>query len=233
MTGSRGVAPVLLAHSYYLRYDQKQTLKMKPYPPLATLLVAGVLRERGCEVHLFDAMLSSGVEEFYDRLEQVRPATVALVEDHFNFLTKMCTVKMRDAALDMIRAAKQSGARVAVSGPDATDHLDTYLDAGADAILVGEPETTLAELFTAWEQPHSDLATVAGLALCPATLAQEPGRPTVSGVGSGGRGALSHRLDQPSRSLLLERRDVTRMPLQVQLVRETGIRHQIRAAEPR
>jgi anaerobic magnesium-protoporphyrin IX monomethyl ester cyclase len=116
-------------------------------------------------VHLFDAMLSEGVEEFYDCIEQVRPATVALVEDHFNFLTKMCTVKMRNAALDMIRAAKESSARVAVSSSDATDHVDTYLDAGADAVLIGEPETTLAELLAVWGQPHSDVATVAGLAL--------------------------------------------------------------------
>ena len=35
--------PVLLAHSYYLRYDEKQTRKMKPYPPLGTLLAAAVL----------------------------------------------------------------------------------------------------------------------------------------------------------------------------------------------
>lgn len=185
MTASRGVAPVLLAHSYYLRYDEKQTLKMKPYPPLATLLVASVLREGGYDTHLFDAMLSSGVEEFYDYLEQVRPATVALVEDHFNFLTKMCTVRMREAALDMIRAAKASGARVAVSSSDATDNVAMYLDAGADIVLLGEPESILPELLAAWGQPHSDLKHVPGLALRANTL------------GIGGNGHVHRTVPRP------------------------------------
>ncbi len=48
---------LVLAHSYYLRYDAKQTEKMKPYPPLATALTAAVLREKGYDVQLFDAML--------------------------------------------------------------------------------------------------------------------------------------------------------------------------------
>ncbi len=39
--------PVLLGHSYYLRYDEKQARKMKPYPPLATLIAASVVRGRG------------------------------------------------------------------------------------------------------------------------------------------------------------------------------------------
>ena len=61
--GSRRT-PILLAHSYYLRYDQKQIRKMKPYPPLATLCTASVLRASGFDVRLFDAMLAEGVEEF-------------------------------------------------------------------------------------------------------------------------------------------------------------------------
>src|SRR5262249_54307248 len=36
---------VLVAHSYFLLLDPKQAEKMKPYPPLATLLTAAVLRE--------------------------------------------------------------------------------------------------------------------------------------------------------------------------------------------
>jgi anaerobic magnesium-protoporphyrin IX monomethyl ester cyclase len=80
---------ILLAHSFFLRYDDKQYRRMKPYPPLATLITAAVLRERGYEVHLFDAMLSSGVEEFFDTLERVDPAIVGIDEDNFNFITKM------------------------------------------------------------------------------------------------------------------------------------------------
>ncbi|HWP02089.1 MAG TPA: hypothetical protein VNL96_01390, partial [Gemmatimonadaceae bacterium] len=79
---------VLLAHSYYLAYDAKQTEKMKPYPPLATLIVASVLRQHGYTVRLFDAMLAPGVSAFEKTLDDVQPSIVGIIEDNFNFLTK-------------------------------------------------------------------------------------------------------------------------------------------------
>jgi len=51
---------ILLAHAYFSRYDPKQTRKMKPYPPLATLHVAGFLRRNGHSVALFDAFYRAG-----------------------------------------------------------------------------------------------------------------------------------------------------------------------------
>jgi anaerobic magnesium-protoporphyrin IX monomethyl ester cyclase len=35
---------ILVCHSYFLRFDQKQLERAKPYPPLATLQVAAQLR---------------------------------------------------------------------------------------------------------------------------------------------------------------------------------------------
>ncbi len=163
MTSDSQAPPeVLLAHSYYLKYDAKQTEKMKPYPPLATALTAAVLREHGYDVRLFDAMLSQGVEEFEALLERTRPRLVGIFEDNFNFLTKMCTVRMREAAFEMIRAAKKIGARVAVNGSDASDRPELYLGAGADAIVLGEAETTARELFDVWR--HDALGSVDGVA---------------------------------------------------------------------
>src|SRR5690606_34543623 len=105
-TGARGRRAILIAHSYFLRYDEKQLRRMKPYAPLATLLAAAVLRCRGHAIRFFDAMLSGGVEEFEAALDETRPTVVGILEDNFNFLTKMCTLRMRRAALDMIAAAK-------------------------------------------------------------------------------------------------------------------------------
>lgn len=157
---------VLLAHSYYLRYDEKQWRKMKPYPPLSTLITAAVVRERGFDVQLFDAMLAAGVEQFEATLDEVRPWLVGIVEDNFNFLTKMCTLRMRQAALDMVRAAKARGCQVAVNGSDATDHPELFLEAGADAVIVGEVEPTFVELIEAWRTDRTaSLDGIAGLAL--------------------------------------------------------------------
>ena len=142
--------PILLAHSYFLQHDPKQVEKMKPYPPLATLLAASTLRARGFDVRLFDAMLAEGVDDFVRVLDEVRPTLVGIFEDNFNFLTKMCTVRTREAAHEMIRAAKAVGARVAVNGSDASDRPGLYLAAGADVVIAGEVEETAAELFALW-----------------------------------------------------------------------------------
>ena len=163
---ARPSGAIVLAHSYFLRYDAKQTEKMKPYPPLATALTAAVLREKGYEVEFFDAMLSEGVEEFEAMVERTQPDLVGIFEDNFNFLTKMCTVRMREAAFEMIRAAKRVGARVAVNGSDASDRPELYFGAGADAIILGEAETTAVELFGLWRSgPSASIEHVPGLAL--------------------------------------------------------------------
>ncbi len=156
---------LLLAHSFFLAHDGKQLKKMRPYPPLATLLTAAVLRERGHDVALFDAMLARDVEEFERRLGAGRFDAVLLLEDSFNFLTKMCTTRMREAALFMVRAARARGLPVAVSGPDAADHPELYLAAGADAVLLGETERTAPELVEAWASGSPRLVGIAGLAL--------------------------------------------------------------------
>ena len=156
---------ILVGHSYFLRFDRKQWERAKPYPPLATLIAASMLRGEGHAVALFDAMLASGEHEFERVLDDARPGIVAIVEDNFNFLTKMCTTRMREAGLAMIRAAKARGARVAVNGSEATDQPATYLDAGADAVIMGEPEHTLAELVRVWNDRSSEPRQVRGLVL--------------------------------------------------------------------
>jgi anaerobic magnesium-protoporphyrin IX monomethyl ester cyclase len=159
-------APVLIAHSYYLCLDPKQARRMKPYAPLATLLTAAVVRRAGFEVSVFDAMLAAGVEEFATQLERVNPGIVGILEDNFNFLTKMCTLRMREACCAMIGMARARGCRVVVNGSDAKDHPDVYLAAGADAVIVGSAEDTFLELVQRWSaQPDASPDPVAGLAL--------------------------------------------------------------------
>jgi radical SAM superfamily enzyme YgiQ (UPF0313 family) len=164
--GSPEHPSVLLAHSYYMRYDPKQSRKMKPYPPLSTLIAAGLLRQERLPFAFFDSMLSEGVEEFRDLLHAVRPTVVGLLEDNFNFLTKMCTTRMRQAAFEMIAAAKSAGARVVVNGSDAIDQTAAYLHVGADAVILGEAEETFLDVTARWsDDPNADLSQVPGLAV--------------------------------------------------------------------
>ena len=156
---------ILLAHSYFLNQDPKQHARMKPYSPLSTLLLASLLRRDGHQVALFDATFAGGVEDFEAALDRTRPSVVVVMEDNFNFLTKMCTTVRRDSALEMIGAARARGCRVAVNGPDVADNPAVYLAAGADAVALGEGEMALAELARLWEHGSGPTDAVAGLVL--------------------------------------------------------------------
>ena len=140
---------ILFGQSYYLRFDTKLWAAMQPYPPLGTMYAASYLRDRGYEVALFDAMLAHSEQEWADALDQHRPEFAILYEDNFNYLSKMCLLRMRQAAFEMIAMAKQRGCTVIAAGADMTDHSDLYLDRGADYVLLGEGEETLGELLDA------------------------------------------------------------------------------------
>jgi len=129
---------ILVCHSYFLNFDRKQHERAKPYPPLATLQVASLLRQAGHEVSLFDAMLAEDFSRFERQLEVLKPQLVLLYEDNYNFLSKMCLGRMRRAACEMLAIARRRGARLIVGGSDASDAPDKYLAAGADAVLHGE-----------------------------------------------------------------------------------------------
>ena len=137
---------VLLTHSYHLPYDPKQVRKMQPYPPLGTLYAAAVLRSQNVSVGVFDTMLMDAVAEFPTALKNAAPKLVAIYEDDFNFLSKMCLTRMRELAFWMIDAARHQGATVIVHGSDASDHVEDYLRNGADYVLLGEAERNLSEL---------------------------------------------------------------------------------------
>jgi radical SAM superfamily enzyme YgiQ (UPF0313 family) len=140
------MSAVLLGQSYYLRFDPKLWEGMQPYPPLGTMYAASVLREHGHDVALFDAMLADSEWAWSEALDRERPQFAVLFEDNFNYLSKMCLLRMREAAFTMIGMAKRHGSTVIVAGADASDHAEEYLARGADFVTIGEGEATLAEL---------------------------------------------------------------------------------------
>ncbi|MDQ3928148.1 MAG: B12-binding domain-containing radical SAM protein, partial [Chloroflexota bacterium] len=95
-----------------------------------------------------------------------KPQFAVIYEDSFNYLSKMCLSRMREAAFTMISAAKERGVPVLVSGSDATDHREKYFARGADGIIIGEGEITLAEtLDVLTERSAAQLTDIPGLAL--------------------------------------------------------------------
>ena len=174
------MADVLLTHSYHLYYDRKQTRKMQPYPPLGTLYAAALLRSAGISVVLFDTMLTDPERHFQEALKQHSPRIVVVYEDNFNFLTKMCLTRMREAAYHILELSRAAGATVLVNGSDASDHTLEYLQRGFHYVLLGEAEETLRELVLQLlksEEPAP--SSIAGLAFLNAggELVRTPRRP--------------------------------------------------------
>jgi anaerobic magnesium-protoporphyrin IX monomethyl ester cyclase len=142
----RGHLRVLIGQAYHMYLDPKLHKSMQPFPPLGSFYAAGVARSMGHDVRVHDSMLSNSTGEWPCVLRINDPDLVVLYEDNFNYLTKMCLLRMRDTALDMIRASKKRGAHVLVCSSDSTDEPETYLHAGADFVLIGEGEDSFAEL---------------------------------------------------------------------------------------
>lgn len=157
---------VLLAHSYFLKYDAKQVEKMRPYPPLATLYAASYLRSVGYSVALFDAMLAEGEHEFEAVFAAHQPRFVVLYEDNFNFLTAeiFASHAIREAACHMSQTAHAHGATVIASviQPITRD----YCRHGTQVVMTGEPDHTLRELLDALSgRRPMPLDQIAGLVL--------------------------------------------------------------------
>jgi radical SAM superfamily enzyme YgiQ (UPF0313 family) len=175
---------VLFGQSYYLRFDPKLWEAMQPYPPLGTMYAASYMRARGYDVALFDAMLAETEAEWDAALRRTRPRFAVIYEDNFNYLSKMCLLRMRQAALTMIDLARAQGCTVIVAGSDASDHASTYLARGAAYVLVGEGEHTLADLLDHLTgRAPTALDAILGLAYAhEGRVTQTPRRPDIKDV---------------------------------------------------
>ena len=112
-------------------------------------------------------MLAGSTEEWAGAQRQ-SPRYAVLFEDNFNYLTKMCLLRMREAAFTMIAAARERGCTVIVCGSDMTDHAGRTSSA-ARTVILGEGEITLGELLRVLERLR------AGSAARDAALAAVPG----------------------------------------------------------
>jgi len=128
---------VLLTHGYFLAEDEKERQIMKPYPPLGLLCLSAYLKTLGHCVEVYDSTFGNR-PELLGRLQE-RPG--GLLGIYTNLIT-------RRSVLAIIEAARQCGWTVVLGGPESANYPAEYLQAGADVIVIGEGEETLAEIVT-------------------------------------------------------------------------------------
>ena len=126
---------LLLCHAFYLADDPHEQEVMRPYPPLGLLYLSAYLKAQGFSVGVFDSTFST-VAAFGDRLKREGPRVVGISG---NLLTRRMVV-------EMTRMARAAGARVVLGGPEPASYAAEYLAHGADVVVAGEGELTLAEL---------------------------------------------------------------------------------------
>ncbi len=140
---------------------------MNLYAPLGTLYAASYLKQKGYEVALFDTMLADSEEDLRTELIKYKPKIFVVYDDTFNYLTKMCLSRMREAAFKMSEIAKEAGCTIIVSGSDAADHLEKYFQHKVDYAICGEGERTLGELadiLTRRREDTKEIKDINGLA---------------------------------------------------------------------
>lgn len=147
---------VLLTHGYFIHEDDKEQKIMRPYPPLGILYISSYLISKGIENTVFDTTFST-VQEFKDYLLTTRPAVIAF---YTNLMTKL-------RVLQLVKFIKNEPTlqhvKIVLGGPDVTYNCDKYLQNGADVIVIGEGEQTMAELIPALLH-STDLNQIDGLA---------------------------------------------------------------------
>jgi anaerobic magnesium-protoporphyrin IX monomethyl ester cyclase len=146
------MADVLLTHGYFIQEDEKERHINKPYPTLGLLYLSAYLKRAGFAVEVFDSTFAERAD--LDARLAAEPGGVLGI--YTNLIT-------RGSVIDVIRRAKGYGWTVVLGGPESANYPDEYLAAGADVVVVGEGEETMAELVPALEAwgPHR-LHAIAG-----------------------------------------------------------------------
>jgi radical SAM superfamily enzyme YgiQ (UPF0313 family) len=167
---------LLLTHGYFIQEDPKELQIMKPYPPLGLLYISSYLKSKGHSVELFDSTFHLR-QDLISRLQVGSPGILGI---YSNLLT-------RSTVLEIIRAAKESGWKVVLGGPEPSNYVAEYLSSGADVIVNGEGEITLEELIPVLVSGNSgDLCRVNGIAFRDETgsICETPPRPLIPNIDS-------------------------------------------------
>ena len=146
------MAELLLTHGYFMYEDPKELQILKPYAPLGILYLCSHLRKQGFDVDVFDTTFSSR-EALFLHLRSEAPSVLGI---YANLMT-------RSNVVATLKVAKQAGWKTIVGGPEPGAYALEYLKAGADFVVFGEGELTVAELLESFRS-RAGHTQISGLA---------------------------------------------------------------------
>jgi len=133
------MSDLLLTHGYFLYEDPKEMQILKPYVSLGHpvhLLAPSARRVSTwrCLTRHFPARRRSA-----STCKRKQPSILGI---YANLMT-------RKRVVEILRIARLAGWKTVVGGPEPGAYINEYLEAGADAVVLGEGEVTMEELLPA------------------------------------------------------------------------------------
>ena len=215
---------------------------MTPYSPLSTLICAALLRDAGHTVALYDPTFADDLSSFEAVVREIRPSIVAIMEDNFNFLTKMCTLRRREDALGMVAIAKShrlpradQWSRLVGCAERLSRRRCRRRPAGRRRSCPCRNRYPLARPSRRGPARYSRTRALGRWPRTPYGQTSAPACPrpvAIARMGSRRCRRLSDGVESAAWLSFLEHGDVARLPLCLQLVCKTDLRTRLRTAIP-
>lgn len=130
---------VVFTHGYFIAEDPKEQEIMRPYIPLGILYISAWLQKHGYDNEVFDSTFSTFELQQQFILAQ-KPDVLAI---YTNLMTKLNVLRTIQFVKDEPSLAKT---KIVLGGPEVRNHVDKFLEYGADYIVLGEGEESMLEL---------------------------------------------------------------------------------------
>lgn len=141
---------IVLTHAYFLNQDLRERAIMKPYPPLGLLYISSWLDKHGYDNAVYDSTFSDpSVQRRY--LLDVHPEIIAI------YVNLMSKVRLAELVSWIRSELAFNNTLIVLGGPDITYNIESYLNLGADVVVIGEGEQTMLDLVKAYGNRSTDL----------------------------------------------------------------------------
>lgn len=149
---------ILLTHGYFLDEDPKEREIMRPYVPLGILCISAYLEQHGYDNQVFDSTFSS-FEKLKEYLFTRKPDVIGI---YTNLMTKLNVLRI----IKLIRSDESlHHSKIILGGPEVRNHIENFLEHGADVLVLGEGEQTMLELVQVFgKKSQTELEEIPGIA---------------------------------------------------------------------